>query len=228
MHLRLSPPGRRWSIRHPLFRVWVSDLYHFEMVSQWTASTTSGSHVPAHHVSTFNVQRSVVPIASPIPRASHDHRGSPFLSDIPLPRRLLFCFLSPLAAEALRVPAWANNRPAIGCTQSVYAVPADHEAYISLDTTTWCGIFPPGNDDDQHRRPGSRLAFCAVRECVPDSLPRRPECDSAAGEGRVQKGRINLQPVIRYARPILFRYQIREVDEWEKDIKAGGKYFFIR
>jgi hypothetical protein len=89
----------------------------------------------------------------------------------------------------------------------------------------------PGNDDDQHRRPGSRFAFRTVRECISDSLSCRPKRDSATGESWIQKGPISLRPVFVTASLIFcgfFGDQIREVDEWEKDIKEGGKYFFTR
>lgn len=74
---------------------------------------------------------------------------------------------------------------------------------FQLAATTCCGIDSSGNDDDQHCRSGSRFTLCAVRECVSNSLPRRPKRDSTTGESWVQKGRINSHPVFVTAGLIL-------------------------
>ena len=59
----------------------------------------------------------------------------------------------------------------------------------------------------------SRTRFCDLRK--PGS-ERSDELASYLRNGRTH--------VLRF----LFDDQIREVDEWEKDIKDGGKYFFTR
>jgi len=68
-------------------------------------------------------------------------------------------------------------------------------AFQSTAVTCY-GTSPPGDDDDQHCRPGSRFTFRAIRERIPNSVPCSPERDSAAGKSGVQKGRISLRSIL--------------------------------
>ena len=104
------------------------------------------------------------------------------------------------------------------------------QSQLPAVTCTCCPVLPSGDDDDQHCRPRGRFALREVRKCISNSIPCRPERDCATGEGRIQEGSMRWHPAIVTPRLIFvfFGNQIREVDEWEKDIKEGGKYFFTR
>jgi hypothetical protein len=89
---------------------------------------------------------------------------------------------------------------------------------------------PLRDDDYQRRRPRSRFTFRALRERISNSASCRPERDLATGESGVQKGQMSWRLISATPKLILCRFdnQIREIDEWENDIKEGGKYFFTR
>jgi len=191
------------------------------MVDNFWVTSASPSKVPV---------ASVPHLWSRLRRFSRPSVGFIFVN----PRRLVFDFY-PLSGQEIPIHVGCNGtsmridrKPPGGRVRSIRSRGSSRSRSIfQLYTATWCGIYPPGNDDDQHRRSGSRLAFCTVRECVPDPLPRRPERDSTTRESWVQKGQISVRTLI-VGTGLIFYHQIREVDEWEKEIEEGGKYFFTR